>query len=58
MDPNPKGFVHIPDPALVAEYGKWPLERRLAWLLAGNKLRRMLPRRVWDIQDRFRRNEI
>lgn len=52
------GFDHYVDDEKLREYRSWPVERKLAWLMAGLKLRQLLPERVRDIQDKFRRGEI
>ena len=54
---NLKGFYHEPDEALIQEYATWPLERRAAWLFAGLKMRKLLPKEVREVQDQFRRGE-
>ena len=58
MERGKGGFRYYVSPQKLEEYGKWPMERRLAWLLSANKLRRFLPRKVLDIQESFRRGEI
>jgi len=57
QDEPPKGFFHEPDPDQVRDYAAWPLERRAAWLMAGLKARRLLPKEVRELQDQFRRGE-
>jgi hypothetical protein len=52
-----KGFYHEPDWEQVKEYATWPLERRAAWLFAGLKARKLLPKEVRELQDQFRRGE-
>lgn len=51
------GFSYYVDRAHMEEYRTWPIERRLAWLLEGNKLRRSLPPETIAIQEAFRRGE-
>ncbi len=58
MEGKTGGFRYYLSPHQLEEYRKWPLERRLAWLLAGNRLRRNLPKKVLEIQDAFRRGEM
>jgi hypothetical protein len=53
-----KGFRHSPGVEQIKEYRRWSLERRCRWLEAGSRLRRCLPARVIEIQERFRRGEI
>ena len=58
MEGKRGGFRYYLTSRQLEEYGQWPLERRLAWLLAGNRLRRGLPREILEIQDAFRRGEM
>ena len=53
-----KGFDYHVSQEQIEEYSTWPYSRRLEWLLAGNRLRQALPRRIIEIQDKFRRGEI
>lgn len=53
-----KGFQYHVSQEQIEEYRTWPYERRLDWLLAGNRLRRALPRRIIETQDKFRLGEI
>ena len=53
-----KGFDYHVSQEQFEEYRTWSYERRLEWLLAGNRLRQALPRRIKEIQDKFRRGEI
>jgi hypothetical protein len=53
-----KGFHYHVSQAQIEEYRTWSYTRRLEWLLAGNRLRQALPRRIVEIQDLFRRGEI
>jgi hypothetical protein len=55
---KPKGFTYHIDPAQIEEYRKWPLLRRLNWLLEGNKLRKSLPAKTIAIQDAFRQGKL
>jgi hypothetical protein len=55
---RPKGFDYHVSQEQIDEYRTWPYERRLNWLQAGNRLRQALPRRIIEIQDKFRRGEI
>jgi hypothetical protein len=58
MEEKRKGFsYHVSDEQL-KEYSSWPMERRLQWLLMGNKLRKMLPRKTIEIQELFRQGKI
>jgi hypothetical protein len=53
-----KGFYYHVSREQIEEYRTWSYSRRLEWLLAGNRLRQALPRRIIEIQDLFRRGEI
>ncbi len=53
-----QGFDYHVSQEQIEEYSTWPYSRRLEWLLAGNRLRQALPRRILEIQDKFRRGEI
>jgi hypothetical protein len=53
-----KGFYYHVSQEQIEEYRTWPYSRRLEWLLAGNRLRQALPRRIVEIQDLFRRGEL
>lgn len=55
---QPKGFDYHVSQEQIDEYRTWSYERRLEWLLAGNRLRQSLPRRIIELQDKFRRGEI
>jgi hypothetical protein len=55
---EPKGFDYHVSQEQIDEYRTWPYARRLEWLLAGNRLRQALPRRIIELQDKFRRGEI
>jgi hypothetical protein len=57
--PEPrKGFYYHVSRDQIEEYRTWPYSRRLEWLLAGNRLRMALPRRIIEIQDLFRQGEL
>ena len=53
-----QGFDYHVSQEQIEEYRTWPYTRRLEWLLAGNRLRQALPRKIVAIQDLFRRGEI
>ncbi|HIJ40418.1 MAG TPA: hypothetical protein HPP90_04960 [Deltaproteobacteria bacterium] len=57
MGSDPKGFSYTVSRRQIVEYRTWPISRRLAWLLAGNKLRKSLPENTIRIQDAFRNGE-
>jgi hypothetical protein len=58
MKEKSKGFSYYIDPTQIEAYGKWPLSRRLRWLLEGNRLRRTLPKETIEIQEAFRQGKI
>ena len=53
-----KGFTYHVGKQQITEYSSWPIERRLQWLLMGNKLRKMLPKKAVEIQEGFRQGKI
>ena len=53
-----KGFSYKLQPEIIEEYRRWPIERRLKWLLAGNRLRCKLPPKTIELQDAFREGKI
>jgi hypothetical protein len=58
MKDEPKGFRYYVDPGQIEAYRRWPLSRRLRWLLEGNRLRRSLPAKTIAIQEAFRQGKI
>ena len=58
MAEKKKGFTYYVSREQIDEYMKWPIERRLAWLYLGNKLRKLLPRKTIEIQEAFRQGKI
>jgi len=53
-----KGFSYFVNDEQLKEYSSWPMERRLQWLLMGNKLRKLLPKKTIEIQDLFRQGKL
>jgi hypothetical protein len=53
-----KGFRYHVSREQIDEYRTWSYERRLEWLLAGNRLRQALSPQIKEIQDKFRGGEI
>ena len=53
-----KGFSYILTKEQIEEYRSWPVERRLKWLFAANKMRKYLPRKTIEIQEAFRQGKI
>ena len=53
-----KGFSYTVSREQIDEYRKWPLDRRLKWLLLGNKMRKCLPPKTIDLQEAFRQGKI
>ena len=52
------GFYYHVTFKKIKEYQKIPLKKRLAWLYQGNLLRMGYPKRIKQLQDRFRFGEI
>jgi hypothetical protein len=53
-----KGFTYVVSREQIDEYRSWSIERRLQWLYHANKLRRLLPRNVIELQEAFRQAKI
>ncbi len=53
-----KGFKYFIEKEKIEEYRRWPVERKLAWLYGGNRLRKSIPPDKIALQDRFRRGEL
>jgi hypothetical protein len=49
------GFNYAVSLKQIRDYSLWPLEKRLAWLYQGNLLRKAYPKRIREIQDKFRK---
>ncbi len=58
MDTLKKGFHYHVSREQIKEYSSWPMERRLEWLLMGNRLRKFLPKKTIEIQELFRQGKI
>lgn len=58
MKTQGKGFSYDVDIKMIREYQKIPLEKRLVWLYQLNLLRKSYPKRIIELQDKFRRGEI
>jgi len=58
MNEGLKGFSYDVSKEQIDEYRAWPIERRLRWLLLGNKLRKLLPKKTIEIQEAFRQGKI
>jgi hypothetical protein len=58
MSDKAKGYSYLVGREQIEEYKAWPVMRRLAWLLEGNKLRKNLPERTIAIQEAFRQGKI
>jgi hypothetical protein len=58
MKEEKKGFSYYVGDEQMDEYRSWPVERRLQWLLLGNKLRKSLPKKTIEIQEAFRQGKI
>jgi hypothetical protein len=53
-----KGFGYYLTPGKIREYRRMPVEMRLAWLFQASLLRKAYPKKVRDIQDKFREGKI
>lgn len=42
----------------IREYQRMPIEKRLVWLYQGNLLRKAYPKRIIELQDKFREGKI
>ncbi len=58
MEEEKKGFTYFVSDEQLKEYGSWPVKRRLEWLLMGNKLRKLLPKKTIEIQEAFRQGKL
>jgi len=58
MEEKKKGLSYYVSDEQIQEYSSWPMERRLQWLLMGNKLRKSLPKKTVEIQELFRQGKI
>ncbi|MCM8779475.1 MAG: hypothetical protein NC898_05715 [Candidatus Omnitrophica bacterium] len=52
------GFAYHLSIKKIRAYQKMPLEKRLAWLYQGNLLRKAYPRRIIELQNKFREGKI
>jgi hypothetical protein len=52
------GFKYTVSLEQIRDYSRWPIEKRLAWLYQGNVLRKAYPRRIKELQDKFRKGLI
>jgi hypothetical protein len=48
-----KGFTYIVREEQIQEYSSWSVDRRLKWLFAANKMRKLLPQKTIEIQEAF-----
>lgn len=53
-----KGFTYSVSRKQIAEYRRWPQERRLKWLFWGNRMRKFLPPKTIRFQEAFRQGKI
>lgn len=58
IEEKQKGFEYVLTEEQIDEYRSWPIERRLQWLLLGNKLRKCLPAKTIEIQEAFRQGKM
>lgn len=52
------GFAYRIPIKMIREYQKWSIQKRLTWLYQGNLLRRAYPKRIIELQDKFREGKI
>jgi len=52
------GFDYHLSVKTIKEYQAKPLKMRLAWLYQGNLLRRAYPKRIIELQNKFREGKI
>ena len=52
------GFGYHVSLGQIRAYQKMPIEKRLAWLYQGNLLRKSYPKRIIELQDKFRQGKI
>lgn len=52
------GFDYYLAKETIREYQKKPIELRLKWLYYANLLRKAYPKRIIEIQDKFREGKI
>jgi len=53
-----KGFTYTVSRDQIDEYRRWPLDRRLQWLLFANKMRKFLPSKTIQFHEAFRQGKI
>lgn len=53
-----KGFSYCLDIKVIRQYQGVPIKKRLAWLYQLNLLRMAYPRRIIDLQNKFRQGKI
>ena len=53
-----KGFSYYLSKEAIIKYQKMPVEKRLEWLYQLNFLRKGYPKKIIDIQDKFRQGKI
>jgi hypothetical protein len=52
------GFDYQVSLKKIRQYQKMPLEKKLTWLYQGNLLRQSYPRKIIELQDKFREGKI
>ncbi len=58
MTEQKKGYTYIVSREQIDEYRRWPMDRRLKWLLQANKMRKLLPKKTIEIQEAFRQGKM
>ncbi len=52
------GFTYTVSWEQIQKYQTWSYERRLQWLMIGNRLRKSLPSKIIKLQEAFRQGRI
>jgi len=52
------GFEYYLEEDIIRDYSRWSAEEKLRWLFALNKLRKFYPKRIIEIQNKFREGSI
>ena len=52
------GFDYYISLKKIRQYQNTPIEKKLAWLYQGNLLRKSYPKKIIELQDKFREGKI
>ena len=58
MEAKDKGYSYAVPLEKIRDYQKVSLEKKLLWLYQGNVLRKSYPKRIIELQDKFREGKI